>query len=181
MVRDLSGWNRHDYTEYLLANDLGGGAKWSGTVLLGRSGNVFYVLEEFSTLKSTHKEILDWLERYRDLTTLVAYDPANAVFRTDLENGAWIPLKPDKNIEMGVSKLNSTFKEGRIIVSSRCQKTIAQLNQAYRNQETHKWEKDRQEIDLLDALRYGVLVFDDNAEIEKHKPQEPGKVFCFSL
>lgn len=181
MSKDLSAWRPDDYEEYLLANDLGGGSKWSGTLLLGRAGPCFYVLEELSTLKSTHKEILDWLDKYRSLTQLCAYDPANAVFRTDLENSAWIPLKPDKNIEMGISKLNSLLKEGRLVVSTKCQKTISQIQGAYRNPETHKWEKDRQEIDLLDALRYGVIVFDDNAEIEKHRPKPEKRYFAFHL
>lgn len=178
-VRYLKNWNKNDYDDYILANDLGGGSKYSGTALIGRKNNRYYILEELSKKKTTHKEVLDFLEKYRSLTELVAYDPANAVFLTDLENASWTPLKPNKDIEHGVSKLNSLFAEDRIIISSECSTTIKQFEDAFRNPDTNKWDKATAEIDMLDAIRYGILCFDNNALIDKNT--NSNDVFVFSL
>lgn len=179
-VQDLSGWKREDYQEYMFGSDLGGGAKYSGTLLIGKKDDKYYVLDEFSKLKTTHKEILDWLEKYRHLTELVAYDPANCVFRTDLENSSYIPLKPNKDIENGVSKMNSLFSEGRIIVNESCKKLIQELSSATRDEDTNRWLKDKQEIDMVDALRYGLICFDDNGLTSQYN-KPTGNVFCFSF
>jgi phage terminase large subunit len=178
-VSNLNDWKKDDYDDYILCNDLGGGAKYSGTSLIGRKDGRYYILDEFSKKKTTHKEVLDWLEKYRHLTELVAYDPANAVLLTDLENNSWIPMKPNKDIEHGVSKLNSLFAENRIVINSKCQTSIKQFQDAYRNPETDKWDKNTAEIDMIDAIRYGILCFDDNQLMDKKNGN--GKVFVFAL
>lgn len=177
-VQNLSAWKQGDYDDYLLCVDLGGGAGYSGALLMGRRDGVFYILEEQNQMKPTHKEVLDWLEQYRHLTEVVSSDPANAIFSTDLENGDWKPIKPDKNIEPGLAKLNSMFREGRIVVNTGCRNLILELEACFRNQDTGKWDKTQAKCDLVDALRYGIVVFDDNYTMSKH---EQGSVFVFTL
>jgi PBSX family phage terminase large subunit len=179
-VKDLNAWKKEEYDDFILCNDLGGGAKFSGTALIGRKDGIYYILEEYSKKKSTHKEILDWLEQYRSLTELVAYDPANAVFLTDLENASWKALKPNKDIEQGVSKICSMFAEDRIIISTKCPVAIKQFMDAQRDPDTNKWNKATEEIDMLDAIRYGLICLDNNALIEKNLDKSGG-VFVFSL
>jgi PBSX family phage terminase large subunit len=181
-TKDLSRWDKNDYQNYYLSNDLGGGSanKYSATLLLAEDNGIFYVLDELSQLKTSHSDVIKWLKQYYDLTKLVSYDPANAIFGTELENEEFVAIKPDKNIEFGVAKINSMFADGRLVISTRCQGLIKELEDCYRNEETGKWDKNGQKCDLADALRYGVVAFDDKSTIDKYN-KPTGNVFCFSL
>lgn len=183
-VKNLENWKSEDYDDFILGNDAGGGSatSYSGTCLIGRKNNKYYVLEEMSKVKTSHGEILSWLEKYRHLTELVGYDPANQCFCTDLENNGWKPLKPDKNIEMGVAKINSLFNEGRLFVSTKCEKCKKEFEEAFRNPNTEKWDK-TSGADCVDAIRYGIICFDNNELMDKNSPAyniNPD-VFIFSL
>lgn len=181
-TEDLCGWKKSDYDDFMLGCDIGGGSKYSGTCLIGRKDNIFHVLEEFSKMKTSHKDVLDWIEQYRHLTELVASDCANACFNTDLENNSWVYLKPNKDIESGVAKLNSLFSEGRIVVNKKCTKLIKELSSATRDETTNRWDKKTAEVDMLDSLRYCLVCFDNNELMSKNSSCNLSPdVFVFSL
>ena len=177
----LNDWNKSEYDDFIVSNDFGGGGEnaYSGACLIGKKDNCYYVLEEFGKKKTTHREMLSWLEQYRDISgELVVYDSANAALGSDLENAGWKTIKSIKDIEGSVSKMNSLFKDNRIIISTKCSRLIAQLEGAVRNQDTDKINK-LNDWDLIDSCRYGICAFDDNSLMDKNSSNN--NVFVFAL
>ena len=176
----MNDWNKSHYDDFIVANDFGGGGEnaYSGACLIGRKGNCYFVLEEFNKKKTTHREMLEFLEQYRDITNEVCvYDSANAALGSDLENAGWKTIKSIKDIEGSVSKINSLIKDNRLFISSKCPRLINQLEGAVRNQDTDKINK-LHDWDLIDSMRYGVCAFDDDALMDKNSS---GNVFVFAL
>lgn len=181
-VINLEKWKKEDYSDFILSVDFGGGGinAYSGAHFMGKTYNgTIHILDEFTKSKTTHREMLEWLEQYRSFTYVVVSDSANAAFASDLENASWRVVKSIKDIEGSIAKCNSLLKDNKIIFSINCKKTIKQIEEATRDPDTNKIDKIKG-WDLIDSWRYSICAFSDELLMEKNK-EKPNNLYCFTF
>lgn len=166
--------NRNLIVEFVLAQDYGGGSGGSAMVLLGKDGaGTVYCLTEFYKTGPSHSQVLEWMERYRDLVySRVVYDSANAALKIDMENRGWTCIPSIKDVEGSVASVNSWFHDGKLVIDPGCQTLIRQLEDAGRDPATGMIVKVR-DWDAVDAFRYGVVAMtrgDGAAPVRKQLP-----------
>jgi phage terminase large subunit len=149
--------NPESCPEIVIGQDLGGGAKWAGHVVIGKGfDNKIYCFSEWMVKNITHQQALTWMEPYRAITGgVVVYDSANAVAKNEMTNHGWKCIDSIKNIEGSIAVMNNLFAQNAVVIDPSCEVLIAQLEEAYRNPETGHVAKWR-DWDVLDAFRYST-------------------------
>jgi len=145
--------------EIVIGQDLGGGSGFAGFTVCGKGyDNKIYAFLEHSKKAITHREMLQWMEQYRGITTsTVVYDSANQVAGNEMLNAQWKCIPSVKNLEASVDVCNSLFSTQDLVIDPSCEILIQEIEEQYRSEETGRWVKTRATpCDVLDACRYAV-------------------------
>jgi phage terminase large subunit-like protein len=138
-----------------------------------RAGRVFLGWRGDGQLTTSGDVVLKFLElkKEREITTTAqAYDFADKDFETIANRMGEAFQKADKNRERGDQILNTLFKYGMLAIyeDPELAKLVRELTTA-RKDENKKHAKD----DLIDALRYAVLLVPWDFSIISQKSEEP--------
>jgi len=157
VVECRSSFDSDHMQEIVVGQDLGGGSAYAGFVIAGRSNDgKIYIGEEWNKKAITHREMLKWMENFRELTRGVCvYDSANAVAKNELENANWRCVPSIKNIDASVDLMNDLFADDRLYIDTSCRVLTQEIEEAYRNPETNRVNKTKN-WDCIDAARYAI-------------------------
>ena len=162
-VKEL--FNLEKMAEIVCGLDQGGGRKWAGMSVCGRSNDgKIYIFAEDCKRELTTQIALNSFEPYRRLSgSCLVYDKNNSYFiPSEFSNAGWKIIPSHNDLASSADLLNQLFYSGDLIIDSSCWRLIQQIEEQERDADTGKWIKTTATpTDILDAARYAVWHLSD--------------------
>lgn len=120
----------------------------------------FYLVDEYYQTEKTMNEILQEMKLLSQKHKITEWypDPAEPDRIEEMKRAGFYVRNTNKDIMLGVSKIQQLLREGRFYVFETCKNTIDEFNCYHFDEEnTSKDEPVKENDHLLDAIRYAVI------------------------
>jgi phage terminase large subunit len=159
----VNTFKNDSYDSYVIGIDFGF-TDPTCIVVAGLKDGKAFIIDELSMSNILNRDIINFLEKYRQVNPKIVVDPSAANFIAELQANNFNVEKATNSVQIGLMTLNDAFKSGYITIHNDCKNLINSL-ELY-SYKLNSDIPDHKYSDICDATRYLMMYLKGNPFIK---------------